>query len=79
MAQVSRQLWPHDQQSIEMLQETFGLLLTGDTSHQKAFLLVGPKRSGKELLLAWQRSCLVKVMSAVQRSAVSGRILASHL
>jgi putative DNA primase/helicase len=41
------QLWPGDPQSIEMLQDTFGLLLTGDTSHQKAFLLVGPKRSGK--------------------------------
>jgi putative DNA primase/helicase len=41
------QLWPNDQQSIEMLQEMFGLMLTGDTSHQKAFLLVGPKRSGK--------------------------------
>jgi putative DNA primase/helicase len=41
------QLWPGDEQSIEMLQEMFGLMLTGDTSHQKAFLLVGPKRSGK--------------------------------
>jgi putative DNA primase/helicase len=42
-----KQLWPDDQQSIEMVQEMFGLMLTGDTSHQKAFLLVGPKRSGK--------------------------------
>ena len=41
------QLWHGDPQSVEMVQETFGLLLTGDTSHQKAFLLVGPKRSGK--------------------------------
>lgn len=41
------QIWPDDQHSIEMLQELFGLLLTGDTSYQKAFLLVGPKRSGK--------------------------------
>ncbi len=41
------QIWPNDQQSIDMLQEVFGLLLTGDTSHQKAFLIVGPKRSGK--------------------------------
>jgi putative DNA primase/helicase len=40
-------LWPDDPQSITMLQEMFGLLLTGDTSYQKAFLLVGPKRSGK--------------------------------
>ena len=41
------QIWPDDAQSIEMLQELFGLMLTGDTSYQKAFLLVGPKRSGK--------------------------------
>ena len=34
-------------ESIETLQELFGLLLTPNTVHQKAFLLVGPKRSGK--------------------------------
>ena len=33
-----------------MLQEMFGLMLTGDTSHQKAFLLVGPRRSGKSTI-----------------------------
>jgi putative DNA primase/helicase len=41
------QLWPDDPQAIDTLQEIFGLLLTGDTRHQKAFLVVGPKRSGK--------------------------------
>jgi putative DNA primase/helicase len=41
------QLWPRDPESIECLQEIFGYLLTQDTAHQKAFLLVGPKRSGK--------------------------------
>jgi putative DNA primase/helicase len=40
-------LWGDDQQSIDTLQELFGLTLTADTSHQKAFLVVGPKRSGK--------------------------------
>jgi putative DNA primase/helicase len=40
-------LWPDDQESIDTLQEQFGLLLTADTSQQKAFLLVGPPRSGK--------------------------------
>jgi putative DNA primase/helicase len=40
-------LWPGDQQSIDALQEFFGLALTADTSHQKALLIVGPKRSGK--------------------------------
>ena len=40
-------IWPDDPESIATLQEIFGLALTGDTSHQKAFLIVGPKRSGK--------------------------------
>jgi putative DNA primase/helicase len=40
-------IWPDDQQSIDTLQELFGLLLTADTSQQKAFLIIGPKRSGK--------------------------------
>jgi putative DNA primase/helicase len=42
-----RQLWPEDPESIQTLQELFGYALVPDTSQQKAFLLVGPKRSGK--------------------------------
>lgn len=42
-----RSIWGDDTETIETLQELFGLLLTPDTSHQKAFMLVGPKRSGK--------------------------------
>jgi putative DNA primase/helicase len=41
------QLWPDDEQAIASLQEVIGYLLTGDTSQQKAFLIVGPKRGGK--------------------------------
>jgi putative DNA primase/helicase len=41
------QLWPEDPEAIETLQEMFGYCLTGDTRQQKAFLFVGPKRSGK--------------------------------
>jgi putative DNA primase/helicase len=41
------ELWPDDPESIGTLQEIFGLCLTADTSQQKAFLLVGPRRSGK--------------------------------
>ncbi len=40
-------IWPEDQAAIDTLQELFGLLLTTDTSQQKAFLLIGPRRSGK--------------------------------
>ena len=40
-------IWPDDPSAIDTLQEVFGLLLTGETRYQKAFLIVGPKRSGK--------------------------------
>lgn len=40
-------VWPGDQEAIDTLQELFGYLLTPDTSQQKIFLIVGPKRSGK--------------------------------
>jgi putative DNA primase/helicase len=47
-----QQLWSDDQRnldikSIDTLQELFGYCLTADTSQQKIFLFVGPKRSGK--------------------------------
>jgi len=42
-----RQLWPDDQQSIDTLQEIFGLALTADTRYHKIFMLCGPKRGGK--------------------------------
>lgn len=40
-------VWGDDNESIEMLQEMFGYLLTTDTSQQKMFLIKGPPRSGK--------------------------------
>ncbi|WP_197527177.1 phage/plasmid primase, P4 family [Pirellulimonas nuda] len=40
-------VFPDDPQSIDTLQEIFGYLLTPDTSQQKAFLIIGPTRSGK--------------------------------
>lgn len=40
-------VWPDDFESIDTLQEVFGYLLTPDTSQQKMFLIVGPRRSGK--------------------------------
>jgi putative DNA primase/helicase len=42
-----KQLWPDDDESIDLLQEWMGYSLTGDTGQQKALLIVGPKRSGK--------------------------------
>lgn len=46
-SQFLSQIWPDDRQSIDALQEIFGLLLSPDTSQQKIILIVGPKRSGK--------------------------------
>lgn len=45
------QLWPDDQESIDTLAEIIGYLLTDDTDQQKAFMLIGPKRSGKGTIL----------------------------
>jgi P4 family phage/plasmid primase-like protien len=41
------QVFPGDPQSIATLQEVFGLCLTADTSHQKMFWIIGPRRCGK--------------------------------
>jgi len=40
-------LWGDDQESISCLQEIFGYILSGDTSQQKFFNIIGPRRSGK--------------------------------
>ena len=42
-----RDLWPEDKESVAALKQAFGYLLTSDTSQQKAFLIIGPRRSGK--------------------------------
>ena len=43
------ELWPGDEYRQERinLQKLFGLLLTTETRHQKIFMMIGPKRSGK--------------------------------
>lgn len=40
-------LWPDDAECKATLQELVGLLMTDDTTFQKLFLLLGPKRGGK--------------------------------
>lgn len=44
---VRFQLWPHDPQSIDFLQEWFGYHLERTTRQQKALAMIGPRRSGK--------------------------------
>src|SRR5262249_37802480 len=41
------ELWAGDQVTRDAMQEFFGLVLTDVTRFQKAFILVGPARSGK--------------------------------
>lgn len=45
--QFLKSVWPDDPGLIGTLQEVFGYLLASDTSQQKIFMMVGPKRSGK--------------------------------
>jgi putative DNA primase/helicase len=52
------EVWGEDQESIATLQELFGYLLSGDTSQQKMFLLIGPKRSGKGTIARVLRAML---------------------
>lgn len=40
-------MWGEDREAKRALQQMFGYLLTPDTSQQKMFALIGPKRSGK--------------------------------
>jgi P4 family phage/plasmid primase-like protien len=42
-----KDVWGHDQESIDTLQEMFGYILSGDTKQQKFFNIIGPRRSGK--------------------------------
>ena len=52
------ELWGEDVESINMLQEWAGYLLTADTSQQKICMLVGPKRSGKGTIVRVLRSLI---------------------
>lgn len=43
--------WGEDPESTQLLQEFFGLVISGKTSFQKALQLIGPKRSGKSTIM----------------------------
>jgi len=45
--QFLNDLWGEDPESIYCLQEMFGYILSGDSSQQKFFNIIGPRRSGK--------------------------------
>lgn len=46
-----RELWPEDAESIDLLQEWFGYVLSGQTNRHKMLMLLGPKRSGKSTII----------------------------
>lgn len=55
-----RSAWPDDDESIRTLQEILGYLVSGQTAHQKAFIILGPKRSGKGTISRVTRELLGK-------------------
>jgi putative DNA primase/helicase len=64
------QLFGKDDESRLLLQEQFGYFLSADTSHQKIFMLVGPRRSGK--------GTIARILTAVLgKASVAGPTLSS--
>lgn len=53
--------WDDDVEAVELLQEMFGYILSGDRSQQKILLIIGPPRSGK--------GTIIKVLSALVGAA----------
>ncbi|WP_255304310.1 DNA primase family protein [Tsukamurella tyrosinosolvens] len=49
--QFLESVWGDDPESIALLQEWFGYLVSGETKLHKALLMIGPKRSGKGTIM----------------------------
>lgn len=74
-------LWPEDPDSISLLQEIFGYLISGNTAYHKMVLLVGPKRSGKstiarvaEALIGKPNSCAPTLGALAQNFGMASTI-----
>jgi putative DNA primase/helicase len=52
------EIFDSDQDQIDALQEMFGYCVSSDVSQEKGFLLVGPKRSGKDTIRSTLQSLL---------------------
>jgi putative DNA primase/helicase len=65
-----KELWPDDPESIRLLQQYFGYIVSGDTRMHKLLFLVGPPRSGK--------GTIARVLAAlIGRHNTAGPTLAS--
>lgn len=58
---------------VALLQEMFGYMLTPDTKHQTAFMLIGPKRSGKGTISRILQKLHAKDYVSPSVSALAGR------
>lgn len=68
------EVWPDDPEAIATLQEMIGYFLVPDTSQQKAFMFVGPQRSGKGTIA---RTCEM-LLGQVNYSGIKLKALGDH-
>jgi len=79
------QIFEGDQEAIDTLQEMFGYILTSDTSQQKSFLIIGPKRSGKGTLaraatsLVGQDNCAAPTLNGLAQSFGTAALIDKQL
>lgn len=74
-----RSVWPDDDQSIRLLHEMLGYLLSGDMSAQKIFLLLGPPRSGKGTIAKLLGRILGPACTAFKVADLDYRFALEHL
>lgn len=56
-------IWPDDAESVALIQEWLGYMVSGETGRQKGLLILGPPRSGKGTIL-WLIKMLVGAANA---------------
>ena len=63
----ARSVWGNDDESINLLQEWFGYVVSGSLKHQKLLLLIGAQRAGKGTIL----KLLVKLVGIRNRAPLT--------
>lgn len=62
--QFLEEIYGGDESEVQLVQEIFGYLLTADTSLEKAFFFIGPRRSGKGTMMRILQHLLAKTAVA---------------